>query len=450
MSDFKAFYFNLDQNNQSFVGKLLNQYEKVEWEQLAKFEDLFDSAINSKVDFLLLDSGTSATELASLMSKSNNALLNTKLMWITNDSIQKSHFDDSLVKKFFKNVDHLPANNSLLRKISIIHDFITLNTEVRVNKEDFYIPLDFIYFVKLTQSPCDIFIKISQKKYIKIINKEDDFKIKEIFDKYADKNIKEFYITYNNLVKFRDYFFRTIFQNDSGSASVITHQLQVSESVLTVARDFGISEFVIEGINSSLGEISKEFDSLDKLQGFLDKILTMQGSLISNHSYLTALFLSLIGKSVPWFTLEVKKNLLTAAMLHDLDIHGTGLEEFEFKSVHEINALNPIEREIVKTHSTALTKRLEKNDSIPTEVINIIAKHHEGSGPLSYPQGLHASQLSLPNCLFNVAHQFAIELANVGYNYDKFDQILATLNNYYSGNSFKQFIDILEQEIARK
>ena len=450
MSDFKAFYFNLDQNNQSFVGKLLNQYEKVEWEQLAKFEDLFDSAINSKVDFLLLDSGTSATELASLMSNSKNALLNTKLMWITNDSIQKSHFDDSLVKKFFKNVDHLPANNSLLRKISIIHDFITLNTEVQVNKEDFYIPLDFIYFVKLTQSPCDIFIKISQKKYIKIINKEDDFKIKEIFDKYADKNIKEFYITYNNLVKFRDYFFRTIFQNDSGSASVITHQLQVSESVLTVARDFGISEFVIEGINSSLGEISKEFDSLDKLQGFLDKILTMQGSLISNHSYLTALFLSLIGKSVPWFTLEVKKNLLTAAMLHDLDIHGTGLEEFEFKSVHEINALNPIEREIVKTHSTALTKRLEKNDSIPTEVINIIAKHHEGSGPLSYPQGLHASQLSLPNCLFNVAHQFAIELANVGYNYDKFDQVLATLNNYYSGNSFKQFIDILEQEIARK
>ena len=176
----------------------------------------------------------------------------------------------------------------------------------------------------------------------------------------------------------------------------------------------------------------------------------MQGSLIGNHSYLTALFLSLAGKSVTWLTTEVKKNLLTAAMLHDLDIHGSGLDEFEFQSVHQINALGPVEREIVKTHSTALSKRLEKNDAIPTEVINLIAKHHEGSGPTSYPQGLHASQLSLPNCLFNVAHQFAIELANVGYNYDKLDQLLANLRVQYSGNSFKQFIDILEQEIARK
>ena len=39
MSDFKAFYFNLDQNNQSFVGKLLNQYEKIEWEQVDELNE---------------------------------------------------------------------------------------------------------------------------------------------------------------------------------------------------------------------------------------------------------------------------------------------------------------------------------------------------------------------------------------------------------------------------
>ena len=189
--------------------------------------------------------------------------------------------------------------------------------------------------------------------------------------------------------------------------------------------------------------------SNSKLKSLFDQLGKLEGTVLGNHSYLTAIFVAMIGNKIPWFTREVKKNLFTVSILHDLDLVDTGLEKYEFKTVHEINALSNQEKEIIKNHTNSLSKKLSKIDVIPSDVVNIISKHHEGAGPNSYPQGLNSPQLSPPICLFIIAHQFAIELSNIAFNAEKVAQVFNVVKEQYSSNSYKPFLEILEKELSQ-
>ena len=368
-----------------------------------------------------------------------------KLLWLTSETAEKNLFDTSKISEMFKKVDLLSRDTSLLRKISSVHDFINTNIDEKMNKEEAYTPLDFVYLYNIEQAPCDIFLKISDKKYVKIINEGDSFEINDIVKKYEDKNIKDCYITFHNLTKFKGIVLKNVFKFDK--AEPIPGHLHVTDAVLSIARDFGITDYAIEGINETFANINQEFNSNIKLKSLLENLGHLNGTAIGNHCYLTAIFLTIIGNKVPWFNREVKKNLFTAAFLHDLDIIGTGLEHYEFKTIHEINGLVPKDRDLIKYHTQSLAKKLEKMDVIPTDVITIILKHHEGGGSNSYPQGLQGSQLSPPSCLFNTAHQFSVELSKYAFNPEKIDQVITDVREHLKGNAFKNFIDILEAEI---
>lgn len=448
MSKSKIFYFNLDKQIEDLVSKLMTQFEMAELIKLENINEIIPYANKSEADRLILDANTNAKMLSEKKAIFSGKLLNTKLLWISTEGTTTETFDQKLVFDIVKKAEVLSLDVSLLRKISFLYDYVHENQEGNPKKDDCYIPLDLVYLSTINKSPCDIFLQISDKKYIKIINKDDDFKINEIIENYRNKNINDFFITFNNLTKFRDSILKNIFKFDESKGNLVSHQLKVSEAVLSIARDFGVTDFVIEGINDTCNEIYKEFNSSSKLKAFLDQMTKLEGTVIGNHSYLTSVFIAMIGSKVPWFNREVKKNLYTAAMLHDLDLNGTGYEQLEFKNINLINMLPNKEKDAVKNHAVALSKRLSKLDIIPSDVINLIAKHHEGAGPNSYPQGLHGPQLSPPICLFNVAHQFAIEMSNISFNHDKINQALDNVKSHLSGNSFKQFIDILEKEVS--
>lgn len=431
------------------ISKLIVQYENIELIKLEKLEDVLSNTDSLPESYLVLDANTPAKFLAEHKIQFNGALSKTKLLWITAENLERNIFDTTKIPNLFKKIELISQETTLLKKASVIYDFIHSDLSQKVSKEDSFIPLDLIYLNNLSMSPCNIFLKISDKKYVKIINADDDFQIDEIITKYASKQIKEFYINYNNLSKFKETALKKVFKFDKIKTNPVAHHLQVAESVLSIARDFGVTDFILEGIDETFSEIAREFNSGTKLKHFLEQIDSLKGTMIGTHSYLTAVFISLIGENIPWFNREIKKHLLEAAILHDIDIHGTGLEQYEFKNITEINELTSRKKDLVINHSHFLSKRLAKLDVISSDVITIIAKHHEGAGPESYPLGLHAPQLSPPNCLFNIAHQFTVELENVSYDYNKIDQVLKNIREHYSSNSFKIYLDSLEKELKR-
>jgi HD-GYP domain-containing protein (c-di-GMP phosphodiesterase class II) len=304
-------------------------------------------------------------------------------------------------------------------------------------------------FFNIKTSPCDIFIKLSDKKFVKIISINSSEDPIEVIKKYITKGAKEIFVLTKDLNKIKGNLAKEIFKIDT-SKSIEKQKLQIADSVMALAKDFGVSEFMINGINDTFKELSDDLNKDNKFESLLALIKKNEGTILGNHSYLTAIFSVMIASKTNWATSNVRKNLTTAAILHDLDLIDSPNYRYEFKSIAEINELPTQMCHEFKSHPTKLATQLAKNNSIPTDVINLIAKHHEGSSrEKSYPMGILSSQLTPPNCVFNVAHHFSMELAALGFNFSKGKIALQKTREFYEGSAMIQtFIDLLEKELV--
>lgn len=440
----KIYTLNLAEESHKTISRLVSSNENFELSNLNDFDETLALGRGLTLKYLILDSATSPSDILNMKEKVGASLMGTHVLWMSGNDLDSIKNAD-----IFSTISSLSNELTVIQKASAFFDYLNQATDPPLCKERSYVPLELFYLENISQSPCDIFLKISDRKFVKIIRKNDDFKITEIIEKYASKNIKEFYVTLENTKAFKESFLKDLFEQDK-TGNVTDHQLKVTGAVLSIAADFGLSEMAIEGINTTFAEIDKEFNSVSKFKGLLEKLQQNQGTVLSNHSYLTAVFITLIGQKTPWFNREIKKNLFLAAILHDLDLHGTGLEAYEFKTVKEINTLPLKERELVKNHPTTLSAKLSKIDSIPSDVINLISKQHEGAGSESYPMGLHSPQLAPPNCLFNVAHQLSIEVSKIAFNMNKVSTAIEKVREHYVSNSMKSFIDLFEGQISKE
>jgi len=447
MENSKLFYFNIEATYLDSFVQLMAQFENIELIKLEDLSEIIKYGQRSNADFLVLDGNTPAKLLKEQLPHLKGSTLNTKLIWIANEIYPKDFYNKDLVAEYFKKIEILQVDQSILKKMTIIYDFINDNEHANKPKEETLIPLSIVYLKTIKQSPCDVFIKLSENKFVKIITKDDDFKIDEIILKYESKNITEFYIAFSALTKFRDHLLKGIFKFDPEKDTRVNHQIKVAESAIAIAKDFGVNDFLIEGVAESFNDIYKEFNSNAKIKSFLEDISKLNGTEIGTHSYLVSIFATVIGNNIPWFNKEIKKNIYTSALLHDLDLINTGLEEYEFKSINEINMLSTINKDYIKNHPASIAKKLSKIDVIPTDVINIITKHHEGAGDNSYPQKLNGSQLSPAIGLFVVAHEFSIQLKNFNYQSEYINNILGNTRQLMSGTNLKNYLDILENQL---
>lgn len=347
----KIYTLNLAEDSYRIISKLVAANENFEISNLQNIEEAMALGRELSIKFLILDPSVPPSVLSRIKEEAGASFLGTHLLWISD---QKNELSDD----FFATVTNFPGDLSVIQKASAFFDYLNLATDPPLNKERSYVPLELLYLEKISKSPCDIFLKISERKFVKIINKNDDFKIAEIIEKYASKNIKEFYVTLDNTKVFKESFLKDLFAQEKVE-NATDHQLKVTEAVLSIAADFGLSEMAIEGIHSTFSEIDKEFNSNAKFKSLLNKLQQSNGSVLSNHSYLTAVFITMIGQKTPWFNREIKKNLFLAAILHDLDLHGTGLEACEFKTLKEINTLPPKERDCEKSSNDPGSETLQ-------------------------------------------------------------------------------------------
>lgn len=445
MENSKLFYFNIETSYLDSFVQLMGQFDNIEIIKLDDLSEIIKHGQRANADFLVLDGNTPAQLLKEQLQQMKGATLNTKLIWIYSEIYPADFFKKELVSEYFKKVEILQVDHSILKKMTIIYDFI--NDQSQKSKDETLIPLSIIYLQTIKKAPCDIFLKLSENKYVKIISKDDDFKIEEIIQKYASKNITEFFIAFSYLTKFRDSLLKGIFKFDPEKDTRVSHQIKIAESAIAIAKDFGVNDFLIEGVSESFNDIYKEFNSNTKIKSFLEDISKLNGTEIGTHSYLVSIFATVIGNNIPWFNKEIKKNIYTSALFHDLDLISSGLEEYEFKSINEINMLTQLNKDYIKNHPANIAKKLSKVDVIPTDVINIITKHHEGAGENSYPQKLHGTQLSPTICLFIVAHEFSVQLKNFNYQSEFFNNILGNTRQLLPGTTFANYIDLLENKL---
>lgn len=435
---------NLSEIDIQKINRILSNNVQVGLHSVGNFEQFIKDSEDHKPAYLVVDINA-ASFLKNLVEEKESLLLSMNILCLVNEKNASLSSHALKLKGLVKTFIPMAKTLGLLEYASTISDFLEGKTE-NAESQIVYLPLDIKIFSSMTESPCDLFIKISEKKYIKVISKGDDSNPGETLRKYEVKGVKEIFIISDDFGAIENIISKNVMEALK-TTSVVEKKLKLTESVLGMARDLGVSEYIIEGINESFAEITKDLTSDKTLSTLFNLIGANEGTPIANHSYMTGVLASVICDKVSWGNSNVKKNLCTAAMLHDLDIYDSKNVMYEFKTLEDINKMSDTDKLAFKNHSLNLASRLTKINKIPSDVISFISKHHEGAGKLSYPQGLFGTQLSPPNCLFNIAHQFTIEFARIAFNQNKLDVVFQQLREHYTGNSFKTFIDILEKEI---
>jgi len=311
-----------------------------------------------------------------------------------------------------------------------------------------YINIKFDFFDYIDNVPCDIFIRLSSGKTLKLFSANEAKDVDRI-KAYQEKGLKEFYIQKDDFYKHS----KTFFNED-----VIEKALEITPTVIAdqylaviqeMTSDIGIDETTLKTAVRLEEEILKQSSSEKVVKGLFDRFAKQQGNFLYSHSYLTAVMCLQFAKKMDWGTKEIQKKLYMAAIFHDLGYQNPRSVFYENSDLDGLEKLPEKVRVDILNHVPVIIERLKKMKNIPEDVINIIKYHHGGLGEQSYPLKMHATELALLPCVFILCHEFVKNLFKVSFRKDKIPEALSKTINKYNSGKFKSltspFIDVVTE-----
>jgi putative nucleotidyltransferase with HDIG domain len=230
----------------------------------------------------------------------------------------------------------------------------------------------------------DIYIKLSQDKYLKILHTGDTFS-KERLDKYKnEKKVENLYFHNSDRRKFIQYNnFLTKKLIDNKNVPVynkVNILKNVTEKFIEEAFTVGIKPQVIEQgkevCESVFQLIEKQTDLYTILKSYQDFDPTAY-----SHAFLVTLYSTAIIKQFEWQSKATIETTAMACMFHDI---GKTLLPNEFLNL-SVRDMTPEQFDVYKKHPELGFQIVENNRMLNNSVKQIILHHHEAFDGTGFP-----------------------------------------------------------------
>lgn len=309
-----------------------------------------------------------------------------------------------------------------------------------------WFPVDIYTIESFSKAPTDIYIKISEQKYIKIFEK-DNVIDKNQLQKYKDKDEARFCIVESSKELLFESLEKEIVRSGNKKAIKSSDISAKINLVYNFAQNFVISESVQEEILSISSDVTNVVLSDNKLREYIEKI-KKSNNIRSAHCLLTSFLAVLIAKDNSNFSTVSYQKLSMAGILHEIGIEENLFLKSEVQRV-DMNELSWREIKKYKNHSIDGAKIIEECKKIPQDVVNLVLEHHEKPDGSGFPHGKNFQQISQLSATFIVADTFSMIF---GADEAKLPAIKKFFNEYkkksYKG-VYKTPIDSLEKIIFK-
>lgn len=374
------------------------------------------------------------------------------------ESIDKSICDgvfivDSSLDFFTEHIATEDKNNILIVINDILNDYQDYPYEVYISKSRVLTSLSAIIFdlkntskynnnyfcveinniVLNSPAPCDVYLKISDDKYLKCIYKDD------IYDEDSKKRFLKkshfLWVEKADFFLFGDFLYglddleKEI--NVPFSAENIDHMALIHD----MAHSCGISDKTIATVEKTLENIKTNANS--KLKNLFDNFEELNGSFLYSHSYLTGLLCVELATKQSWFKHQHIDKLTMASIVHDLGYKDKENALNEGLPKSKVMQIEGQDREDILNHIDNILKILENANVIDSDIINIIQKHHGARGDDSYPNKSFATEMDLLSGIFLLSHCFVVSYFKMSFDKSKIDKILAYINLIYNKGNLK-------------
>lgn len=238
----------------------------------------------------------------------------------------------------------------------------------------------------------DIYIKIKEGKYLKILHAGDSFS-KERIDKYKnEKKIDSLYFHSSDrskFVKYNNFLAKKLISNKAVPVFNKVNQLKnVSEKFIEEAFTVGIKPQVVDQGREVCETVYQLIESQAELYSVLKSFQNFDPTAYA-HSFLVTLYATAIIKQFEWQSKTTIETTAMACMFHDI---GKILLPKEFVDLRPKD-MSPDQLEIYKTHPELGLQVVETSRAINNSVKQIILQHHEAYDGTGFPFGKKGNKI---------------------------------------------------------
>jgi HD-GYP domain-containing protein (c-di-GMP phosphodiesterase class II) len=256
-----------------------------------------------------------------------------------------------------------------------------------------------------------------------------------------------FYVTRDDFIATSESLFPHpgILDRESSSGLFIDNSMAVMNEIQD---SLGLNENLLELSSNLAGDIGQFFKN-SSIEDMLSSFKRSKDRYVYDHSLLTSVFASAMASGAEWSNPKNIEKLVLASLVHDLGFTHPRLALVELNHKTSLNLSKEQKTEILN-HPAKMAKLLSVSGTVPSEVINIVAKHHEMEELGNYPLGLNARGFSILECVFIIAHQFSNELYRVSFRVDKISVAIERVLQFPDTGNFKQAKQLFVSAIAKK
>jgi response regulator RpfG family c-di-GMP phosphodiesterase len=304
-----------------------------------------------------------------------------------------------------------------------------------------YIRIKLSYYISHTKNAADVYLKLSNDKYVKIINDNvENIPEKDLLEHYLKKGVDYIYVESDFFKKFLNDIF------DNFQASVLKEKMPETQLVVSGLNfhvsfqglnNVGISDFQITKVNQLIEVTVDSLLNNPKSRDQFIKLCKTEGFSIG-HSLLIMYIAGRIAQDTSLNFAATMPKICTAAFYHDISL-------FDLEILHEQMKIENIEdrhllRDIMD-HPMNSTNFLPADMELVEDTKKIMMEHHELPTGLGYPKKLTASQISPLSCLFILSEQISLCLIRNNFSHARLKDFLLTSQSTFNQGNFSSFYD---------
>lgn len=257
--------------------------------------------------------------------------------------------------------------------------------------EDQFCKISIDDFVSEKETDYGIFVKVGDKKYIKIAHKGGKLSEEKI-QSYKEKGINYLYIKqedFARLVGFSVQISRALGSSGKVDAEKkIRFMKYTGELIVQQSFKLGVDEYLFshtkDFLTSCVGTFLEDKNSFATIEA-----LANHSDLLYSQAVSTSILSVLIGKQMGIQSPQTLFKLSLGGLFHDI-----GFKEIPMEILRKPRAqISHQERTLIESHTSRGRDILELNKSIPTEVILIAYEHHEDNVGQGYPQRISKERI---------------------------------------------------------
>lgn len=296
----------------------------------------------------------------------------------------------------------------------------------------------------------DLFLKISEKKFVKIFHKDEIVSSADV-TKYVKKGIKYFWLksgdfqeVTSSLVKRLNNFMKL---KEVDIPDLTQFSMMSFDSAIQLVSNLGIDSEVVETTTQALEMTTQLIQKNPKLKDLLDKTFS-QKNYMSEHSLMLSFVACAIAKELDMHSLDTTKKLCYAAFFHDLTLEDERLANITTLKGDEEEIYGEEKFKEYINHPSSAAELVDSVAGLPPDVGRIIAQHHERPDGSGFPQGLDEKRIFPLAADFIVAEEFVNAVYEIGLEEASIEEIILGLEERYDKAYFRKAVEALKKALG--